>query len=525
MYNRRLTPKPLNLTEHAMPATTLPPSDTALLDGLSAHDLFNQGVGLTYGDFILLPGHIDFTADEVNLSTQLTRDITLKTPIVSSPMDTVTESAMAIAMALHGGIGFIHYNNTVAEQAEHVKNVKKYKNGFITDPKTVSPSHTINDIDAIKHQYGYSGVPVTENGAMGGKLVGMVTSRDIDFITDRNTPISEIMTTDLVVATEPCTLEEANQILRQSKKGKLPIVNSAGQLVALISRSDLAKNRDYPDASKHADNKQLLAGAAIGTRLADRERLDALVNAGLDVVILDSSQGDSVFQLEMIKHIKATHPDLQIIGGNVVTSTQAKSLIDAGVDGLRVGMGVGSICTTQEVMAVGRPQATAVYNTSMLAKQHGIPVMADGGIATIGHMMKALSVGGSIAMMGSMLAGTHETPGEYFYKDGIRLKKYRGMGSAEAMKRNSASRYFSEGKAIKVAQGVSGAVMDKGSIHTYLPYLIQGLKHGLQDLGQVSLSNVHSALANNTLRFERRSPAAQTEGGVHSLHSYEKSMI
>jgi len=490
-------------------------------DGYAAYDLFGRGQGFTYDDLILLPGHIDFPVDEVSLKTNLTRNIKINLPIVSSPMDTVTEDRMAIAMALQGGIGTIHYNCTIKEQAKMVDRVKRYKNGFITDPKTLGPDDTIQEVINIKSRYGFSGVPITDNGKMGGKLIGIVTNRDVDFVDDKSIKLSQVMTKDLVVAHEGCSLEEANKILKDSKKAKLPIVTANNELCGLISRSDLLKNRDYPMASKDS-NKQLLAGAAIGTREEDKDRIEALEKVGVDVVIIDSSQGDSIYQLKMIKWIKEHYPDLDVIGGNIVTARQALHLIQAGVDGLRIGMGSGSICTTQEVCAVGRPQASSVHNVAAYAAKYGIPVIADGGISNTGHIVKALSCGASCVMMGSMLAGTEEAPGDYFFQDGVRLKKYRGMGSIEAMTKGSSTRYFSDKEKVRVAQGVSGTVVDKGPIHKYLPYLVQGVKHGFQDLGVKDIPLLHKAKCNNQLRFELRTNAAQKEGGVHSLFSYEK---
>ena len=490
-------------------------------DGLDADAFFEKRGGITYNEFIMLPGHIDFGVEDVSLETRLTQNIRIKCPMVSSPMDTVTESRMAIHMALLGGIGIIHYNNTIDEQVSEVRKAKRFENGFITDPVVLAPNNTIQDVDRIEEELGFSGIPITEDGTLNSKLAGIVTKRDTDFESDRTRPLSEVMTRELVTARVGVTLHEANDILKRCKKGKLPIVDDDGRLVYLMSRTDLLKNEDFPDASKGKD-KRLLVGAAVSTRDEDKERLAALANEGLDLVVIDSAQGDSSYQAAMVEHVKNEYPHVEVVAGNVVTPRQCLRLIAAGADALRVGMGPGSICITQDTMAVGRSQGSAVYHCAKASRDHGVPVIADGGVSCIGHIGKALALGASSVMMGSMFAGTQEAPGEYFYSSGVRLKKYRGMASLDAMEHGGAKRYFSEQDRIKVAQGVSGAVVDKGSLLQFIPYLKQGLRHSMQDLGCRGLEALHKALYAGALRFEERSVSAQREGGVHSLYAYEE---
>lgn len=412
------------------------------------------------------------------------------------------------------------------EQISNARAVKSHNAGYIANPAVLSPTSTINDLDGLRSTRGFTSACITENGALNSPILGIVTTRDIELVRDRNTSLSELMTvtSDLVLGFSTKSLKENESILLESKRGKLPIVDEDGRLIGLLTRANVRERLNRPPSgSPSLDNHgKLLCGAAIGTRDSDRIRAQRLADTGVNAIILDSSQGDSIYQLEMIKFLKNNVSNVDVIAGNVVTQSQARRLLEAGADGLRVGMGSGSICTTQEVCAVGRGQATAVYKVGQMAKDFDVPIIADGGIQNSGHIVKALALGASVAMCGSMFSGSTEAPGQYFYQDGVRVKKYRGMGSLDAMKKGSDSRYLSESGHLKIAQGVSGTVRDKGSVRTMIPYLVHGVKQGFQDLGTESIKRAHDILSSGTMTMEVRSGAAQQEGGIHDMHSYSK---
>ncbi|XP_072985321.1 inosine-5'-monophosphate dehydrogenase 2-like [Typha latifolia] len=487
-------------------------------DGFSASRLFSQGVSYTYDDVIFLPGFIDFPADVVDLSTLLSRRVPLSIPCVASPMDTVSEASMAAAMAALGGAAIVHSNSSPSSQAAFVRAVKSSRLPFVSQTPFLSPSDVISS--SVLGEDGYAFV--TEAGTSTSNLLGIVAASDWK----KDATVAEYMRpAPKSAASARFDFDQAAAFLEREGLEFAPLVaEEDGEVIDLITAKDVERIRSYPKLGKPsvgADGK-FLVGAAIGTREEDKERLKHLVKAGANVVVVDSSQGNSSYQIEMIKYAKNLYPELDIIGGNVVTIAQAQNLVKAGIDGLRVGMGSGSICTTQEVCAVGRGQATAVYKVASFAKDHGVPVIADGGISNSGHIVKALVLGASTVMMGSFLAGSLEAPGTYEYKNGFRVKKYRGMGSLEAMTKGSDARYLGDTLKLKVAQGVVGAVADKGSVLKFIPYTMQAVKQGFQDLGASSLQSAHNLLRSEELRFEVRTGAAQVEGGVHGLVSYEK---
>ncbi|KAK7243763.1 hypothetical protein RIF29_38574 [Crotalaria pallida] len=493
-------------------------------DGFTAEKLFNQGFSYTYDDVIFLPHYIDFPAEAVDLSSNLSRNLRLSVPLVASPMDTVSESAMAAAMASLGGIAVIHSNTTAAVQASLVRAAKSRRVPILHDPVFLPPSAEISSAD----DFGDSPfILVTETASSKSPLLGYVSRQDF-LKTNQNGKscrVRDCLAESPVSVPWSYDLGKIDEALNEKKVNSVCLVRDDGELVDLVTREDVDRVKGYPKLlgkGSVGPNGEWLVGAAIGTREQDKERLEHLVKAGVNVVVLDSSQGNSIYQLEMIKYMKNMYPEIDVIGGNVVTMYQAEKLIQAGVDGLRVGMGSGSICTTQEVCAVGRGQATAVYKVSSIAYKSGVPVIADGGISNSGHIVKALSLGASTVMMGSFLAGSTEAPGTYEYQNGQRVKKYRGMGSLEAMTKGSDQRYLGDTAKLKIAQGVVGAVKDKGSVLKFIPYTLQAVKQGFQDIGASSLQSAHDLLRSRVLRLEVRTGAAQVEGGIHGLVSYEK---
>ena len=442
--------------------------------------------GLTFDDVLLIPQKSDITPDMVSLHTNLTKNIKLNIPLMSAAMDTVTESNLAIAIAREGGIGIIHKNMTIEQQATEVDRVKRSEHGVITDPFYLSPDNTLDEADKLMGKYRISGVPVTENG----KLVGIITNRDLRFETDYSKPISSAMTKDrLVTAPEGTTLEEAQEILRKYKIEKLPIVNANNELKGLITIKDIEKSVKYPASAKD-DNGRLLAGAAIGITNDVLDRVEALTAANVDVLVLDSAHGHSQNIINCLKKVKAAFPHVEVIAGNIATAEAAEELIKAGADAVKVGIGPGSICTTRVVAGVGVPQITAIYNVAQLAKKYGIPVIADGGIKYSGDISKAIAAGGDVIMVGSLLAGCEESPGESEIYEGRRFKVYRGMGSIAAMEKGSKDRYFQTGTRKLVPEGAEGRVPYKGPLADTIYQLMGGLRSSMGYCGTASVPDL-----------------------------------
>lgn len=475
----------------------------------SANCLFEPGQGITFDDFILLPGFIDFGTEAVSLEVSLTENIKLKTPILSSPMDTVTEDAMAISIALQGGLGIIHYNNTITQQTQCVAKVKRFCHGFIRDPVTVGPCDTVGDVKSLARKLGFSGFPVVNKNT----LMGLIGQHDLEATDIDSYQVAGIMQhTDMVTAPANISLKEAFNRIKEKRVSRLPIIDEQNHLVALVCRKDMNLQEKYPLASRDQHGR-LLVGAAVSTHPEDRKRIDALVGAGVDVLVVDSSQGYSSYQIETIKYIKKKHPNIDVIAGNVVTKDQAMGLVEAGANALRVGMGSGSCCTTQDVCGVGRALASAIYEVS---QNVSVPIIADGGIRNTGHMIKALACGASAFMLGSMLAATHESPGLQIQRNGIPVKAYRGMGSIEAMKERSGHRYLVPDKERpQIAQGVSGFVKLQGSIEEIIPEWVQAIKQGFQDLGITDIVVLRTRLYSGSLRFEKRTYGSMQESQVH----------
>jgi IMP dehydrogenase len=452
---------------------------------LIIHDKFARE-GLTFDDVLLIPRRSEVLPRDVSLTTLLTREIRLNIPLMSAAMDTVTEARMAIAIAREGGIGIIHKNMSIREQAEQVDKVKRSEHGVIVDPFYLSPSHLVSDAMNLMEKYRISGVPITDNG----KLVGIITNRDIRFETDFTRKIRDVMTSEnLITAPEGTNLEQAQEILRKYKIEKLPIVDNKGNLKGLITIKDIEKAIQYPNSAKDKSGR-LLVGAAVGVSGDTMERVEALINANVDVLAVDTAHGHSVGVIRMVERIKSIFPDVQLIAGNVATAEGTRDLINAGADCIKVGIGPGSICTTRVVAGIGVPQITAIYDCSREADKHGIPIIADGGIKYSGDITKAIAAGASVVMVGSLLAGTEESPGETEIYQGRRFKVYRGMGSMAAMAAGSKDRYFQEDARKLVPEGVEGRVPYKGSLSDAVFQLVGGLRAGMGYCGTASIEEL-----------------------------------
>ena len=467
------------------------------------------GDGITFDDVLLVPAYSEVIPNQVDLTTYLTKTIKLNIPMMSAGMDTVTEHRMAIAMARQGGIGIIHKNMTIEAQADEVDKVKRSENGVITDPFYLSPEHTLADANDLMAKFRISGVPITENG----KLVGIITNRDLKFETDFTKKIKESMTSEnLITAKVGITLDEAKKILAKARKEKLPIVDDNFNLRGLITIKDIEKQIKYPLSAKDAQGR-LLCGAAVGITANVLDRVDALVKAHVDVVVLDSAHGHSVNVLNCVKMIKEKYPELPVIAGNVATGEATRDLIKAGADAVKVGIGPGSICTTRVVAGIGVPQISAVMNCYEVAKEYGVPIIADGGIKYSGDMTKAIAAGANVCMMGSIFAGCDESPGTFELYQGRKYKVYRGLGSIAAMENGSKDRYFQSNAKKLVPEGVEGRVAYKGSVEDTVFQLMGGLRAGM---GYCGTSTIEALKENG--RFVKISAASLKESHPHDIH-------
>ena len=468
------------------------------------------GDGITFDDVLLVPQYSEVTPNLIDLHTNLTKKIKLNIPMMSAAMDTVTESRMAIAMARQGGIGIIHKNMSIEQQAEEVDKVKRSENGVITDPFFLRPDNTLAEANELMAKFRISGVPITKED---GTLIGIITNRDLKFETDFSKKISESMTSEgLVTAKEGISLEEAKEILGKSRKEKLPIVDDNFKLKGLITIKDIEKQIKYPNAAKD-DQGRLLCGAAVGITNNVLERVKALVDAAVDVIVIDSAHGHSANIVKTLKEIKAEYPDLQIIAGNVATGEATKDLIEAGADAVKVGIGPGSICTTRVVAGIGVPQVSAIIDCYNTAKEYGVPIIADGGIKFSGDIVKAIAAGGSVCMMGSMLAGCDEAPGAFEIFQGRKYKVYRGMGSIAAMENGSKDRYFQNDAKKLVPEGVEGRVAYKGTVEDTVFQLMGGLRSGMGYCGAKDIETLKT-----TAKFVKITSAALKESHPHDIH-------